>query len=174
MQKSILITGGARSGKSVLAETLALKPSGRAVYIATAQAGDAEMTKRIAQHQARRGAEWSNFHAPIDLVAALRQSDGDAPRLIDCLTLWLSNLMLADMDWREAGTSLASEIANQTAPVVLVTNEVGGGIVPENKLARDFRDAAGWLNQIIAQTVDEVWLSVAGYPVKVKPNDHSF
>ncbi len=174
MKKSILITGGARSGKSALAERLALKPTGTAVYIATAEAKDAEMSDRIAQHRARRGTAWTDIHAPIDLVQALRRSDGETPRLVDCLTLWLTNLMLSDADWRTAGDALASEIKQQTAPVVIVTNEVGGGIVPEHKLAREFRDAAGWLNQTIAQAVDEVWLSVAGYPVKVKPNDDTF
>lgn len=174
MGESILITGGARSGKSTLAERRALQPTGRAIYIATAEAHDAEMAARIATHQARRGAEWDNVHAPLDLCGALQGSDGGAPRLVDCLTLWLSNLMLAEMDWRAAGHALADTLAQQTAPVVLVTNEVGAGIVPENALARAFRDAAGWLNQTVAQGADEVWLCVAGYPVRVKPNDHSF
>lgn len=176
MEKSILITGGARSGKSTLAEQLVLRPTGRAIYIATAQAFDKEMAQRIAQHQARRGDNWQDLHAPSDLISALRDSDNAemTPRLVDCLTLWLTNLMLGGADWRAAGTALADEIAHQTAPVAFVTNEVGAGIVPENKLARDFRDAAGWLNQTVAQAVDVVWLCVAGYPVKVKPNDHSF
>lgn len=174
MGESILITGGARSGKSAWAERRALHPSGRAIYIATAEAHDAEMAARIADHQARRGPEWENRHAPLDLCGALRDSDGGTPRLVDCLTLWLTNLMLAEMDWRAEGTALADTLAGQSAPVVLVTNEVGAGIVPENALARAFRDAAGWLNQTVAQAADEVWLCVAGYPVKVKPNDHSF
>ena len=179
MQKSILITGGARSGKSRLAERVALRPTGRAVYIATAEAGDDEMAARIAAHRARRGREWRDVAAPLDLIGALRDSDGESnpdgdPRLVDCLTLWLSNLMLAGHDWRGAGTTLAENIAHQSTPVIFVTNEVGAGIVPENKLAREFRDAAGWLNQQVASACDEVWLSVAGYPVKVKPNEHSF
>ena len=174
MHKSILITGGARSGKSQLAEKLALRPMGRAIYIATSEVWDDEMAQRVAVHQARRGPEWQTIHAPRDLVSALQQSDGDAPRLVDCLTLWLSNLMLDGADWRDAGERLVRGLDAQTAPVVLVTNEVGGGIVPENKLAREFRDAAGWLNQTVAEACDSVWLSVAGCPVKVKPNDHSF
>ncbi|SDY30874.1 bifunctional adenosylcobinamide kinase/adenosylcobinamide-phosphate guanylyltransferase [Citreimonas salinaria] len=179
MQKSILITGGARSGKSHLAERMALRPTGRAVYIATAEAGDDEMAARIAAHRARRGPEWRDIAAPRDLIGALLDSDGEGnpdgdPRLVDCLTLWLSNLMLAGDEWRAAGTDLAESIAHQSRPVIFVTNEVGAGIVPENKLAREFRDAAGWLNQQVARACDEVWLSVAGYPVKVKPNDHSF
>lgn len=179
MQKSILITGGARSGKSQLAERMALRPTGRAVYIATAEAGDPEMASRIAAHRARRGPEWRDIAAPHDLIGALRDSDGDHnpggdTRLVDCLTLWLSNLMLAGRDWRAAGSALAESVAHQSAPVIFVTNEVGAGIVPENRLAREFRDAAGWLNQQVAAACDEVWLSVAGYPVKVKPNGHSF
>lgn len=170
MEKSILITGGARSGKSALAERLALRPMGRAIYIATAEAHDDEMRARIAAHRARRGAEWQDLHAPLDLVRALDDSDGAAPRLVDCLTLWLTNLMLGGADWRAQGLDLARAIARQSAPVVLVTNEVGAGIVPENKLARDFRDAAGWLNAEIAQTCETVLLCVAGYPIKVKPN----
>ena len=102
------------------------------------------------------------------------ESDGDAPRLVDCLTLWLSNLMLDGADWQDAGERLVQALDAQTAPVILVTNEVGGGIVPENKLAREFRDAAGWLNQTVAEACESVWFSVAGCPVKVKPNDHSF
>ncbi|MGR3493821.1 bifunctional adenosylcobinamide kinase/adenosylcobinamide-phosphate guanylyltransferase [Citreimonas sp.] len=179
MQKSILITGGARSGKSQLAERMALRPTGRAVYIATAEAHDSEMAERITAHRARRGAEWRDIAAPTDLVGALHASDGahnpdGDPRLVDCLTLWLSNLMLAGADWRADGTALIDCVARQSAPVIFVTNEVGGGIVPENRLAREFRDAAGWLNQQVAHACDEVWLSVAGYPVKVKPNEHSF
>jgi adenosylcobinamide kinase/adenosylcobinamide-phosphate guanylyltransferase len=172
MEKSILITGGARSGKSTLAERLALKPTGRAIYIATAEAFDDEMAARIAEHQARRGPEWRNLHAPLDLVSALEQSDGGDPRLVDCLTLWLTNLMLGGQDWRAEADRLVTTLSAQKAPVVFVTNEVGAGIVPENRLAREFRDAAGWLNQSVAQACDAVYLCVAGYPVKVKPNDH--
>ncbi|MEQ5871252.1 bifunctional adenosylcobinamide kinase/adenosylcobinamide-phosphate guanylyltransferase [Sagittula sp. NFXS13] len=172
MEKSILITGGVRSGKSELAERLALRPTGRAVYIATAEAWDDEMRDRIATHQARRGPEWSNHHVPLHLVEALDRTDGGDPRLVDCLTLWLTNLMLGDHDWRAAGETLADALTRQTAPVVLVTNEVGAGIVPENKLARDFRDAAGWLNRRVAEVSDTVILTVAGCPIKVKPNDN--
>ncbi|ETX13692.1 adenosylcobinamide kinase [Roseivivax halodurans JCM 10272] len=169
MGKSILITGGARSGKSTHAEqtTLALGP--RAIYIATAEAHDPEMAERIARHQARRGAEWRTISAPVELSDALDASDGEAPRLVDCLTLWLSNLMLADLDWDGATDALVRTIEAQRAPVVIVTNEVGAGIVPENALARRFRDAAGLVNQRVARMCDEVHLCVAGYPIKVKP-----
>lgn len=169
MKKSILITGGTRSGKSELAESLTLAMAPRAIYIATAQAFDAEMADRIARHQNRRGAEWTTLAEPRDLLGALHDSDGGLPRLVDCLTLWLSNLMLADMDWQAEVTALADLIPQLTAPVVFVTNEVGSGIVPDNALARAYRDAAGLTNQRIAAACDELWLSVAGHPLKVKP-----
>ncbi|MGK7654239.1 bifunctional adenosylcobinamide kinase/adenosylcobinamide-phosphate guanylyltransferase [Roseovarius sp. B08] len=176
MKKSILITGGARSGKSALAERMALQPAGRAIYVATARlhAGDDEMADRVAKHKARRGAAWEDVHAPTDLAGALRDTDGTLPRLVDCLTLWLTNLILDDSDWRAETARLVETLAGQAAPVILVTNEVGQGIVPENKMARLFRDAAGHVNQSVAAACDEVWLTVAGYPMKVKPNDHSF
>ncbi|MEO1227238.1 MAG: bifunctional adenosylcobinamide kinase/adenosylcobinamide-phosphate guanylyltransferase, partial [Pseudomonadota bacterium] len=103
-----------------------------------------------------------------------RETDGGAPRLVDCLTIWLSNLILGGEDWRQAGERLADALASQSAPVIFVTNEVGSGIVPENKLAREYRDAAGWLNQTMAAACEEVWLCVSGYPVRMKPNDHAF
>lgn len=174
MDKAILITGGARSGKSALAERMALASIGRAIYIATAEALDEEMAARIAAHQARRGPEWTHLEAPRDVLSALRETDGDAPRLVDCLTIWLSNLMLAGEDWHKAGLQLSGALSTQKAQVIFVSNEVGAGIVPENKLAREFRDAAGWLNQRVAEACDAVWLCVAGCPVKVKPNHHAF
>ncbi len=169
MTKSILITGGARSGKSLLAERLTLGLGVPAIYIATAEARDDEMSARIARHRARRGPEWTTLAAPRDLVGALERTDGGPPRLVDCLTLWLTNLMLAGDDWAGELDRLAALVARLTAPVVLVTNEVGAGIVPENALARAFRDAAGLTNQRIANVCDEVWLCVAGQPLKVKP-----
>lgn len=177
MSKIILVTGGARSGKSVLAERLIgelLMSEHRPdpVYIATAEARDQEMSERIAAHQARRGPEWTTLNAPLDLVGALVQSDNGGPRLVDCLTVWLSNLMLDDKDWHAATAALVATLAEQHAPVVFVTNEVGGGIVPENKLARRFRDAAGLLNQRIAEASDEVYLAVSGLSLQLKPGQH--
>lgn len=169
MSKTILITGGVRSGKSTLAERMTLNAGSPAIYIATAQALDDEMRERIARHQARRGPEWRTLACPLDLAGALRETDGAAPRLVDCLTLWLTNLMLGGHDWQAAADGLADLLPRQRGPVILVTNEVGAGIVPENRLAREFRDAAGLVNQRIAQACDEVWLSVAGCPLKVKP-----
>ena len=127
-----------------------------------------EMADRIARHQARRGPEWRTIGAPLDLAGALRDSDGEAPRLVDCLTLWLTNLMLSGRDWEAETRTLAALLPGLRAPVVFVTNEVGAGIVPENKLARDFRDAAGLVNQQIAAACDELWFCVAGHPMKVK------
>jgi len=173
MKKSILITGGARSGKSALAERIVKRMGDTLVYIATAQAFDDEMTARIAEHQARRGGEWTTINAPIDLSEALLESDGQ-PRLVDCLTIWLTNLMLDDCDIPAETEKLLSVLAQQTSPVVIVTNEVGSGIVPDNKLGREFRDAAGRLNQQVAEACDEVYLAVSGQPLKVKPHDFDF
>lgn len=168
MNKTILITGGARSGKSDIAEAMALSLGRPAVYIATAEARDAEMAARIATHRARRGAEWATHAEPRDLVGALTATDGQGPRLVDCLTLWLTNVMLAGDDWRGAGQALLATLPTQSDPVVIVTNEVGSGIVPDLALAREFRDAAGLLNQWVAAAADEVHLAVVGLPLKLK------
>lgn len=164
----ILITGGARSGKSMRAETRARDFLGKPVYIATAEALDAEMRERIERHRARRGRDWLERETPLELVAALGETDGAGARLVDCLTLWLSNLMHAERDWKMEGSLLVEALGRQISPVVLVTNEVGLGIVPDNALARRFRDAAGLLNQMIARAADEVELVVAGLPMRVK------
>jgi adenosylcobinamide kinase/adenosylcobinamide-phosphate guanylyltransferase len=169
----ILVTGGARSGKSTIAEARCLTFAPKAAYIATAvgygpDGGfDDEMTARIAAHRARRGDEWTTFAAPLDLVGALDHAQGQ-PRLIDCLTLWLTNLMLGGHDIPAATEALITTLTRATDPTVLVTNEVGMGIVPENALARAFRDAQGLLNQRIAAMADEVIFAVAGLPMKVK------
>lgn len=164
----VLITGGARSGKSRHAEARALALPGRPVYIATAEALDAEMDARIAQHKARRGNDWIEREAPLDLVQALDDTDGGGARLVDCLTLWLSNLLHAEHNWSDETALLTAALRRQKSPVILVTNEVGLGIVPDNALARTFRDAAGLLNQRVAEVADEVEFVVAGLPMKVK------
>ena len=164
----ILITGGARSGKSTRAEARAREFPGRPIYIATAEALDAEMRERIAKHRARRGSAWLERETPLQLVAALDETDGGGARLVDCLTLWLTNLMLADCEWEKEASALVETLARQKSPVVLVTNEVGLGIVPDNALARRFRDAAGILNQMIARAAVEVEFVVAGMPMRVK------
>ena len=164
----ILITGGARSGKSTRAEARAREFPGRPIYIATAEALDGEMRERIAIHRARRGSDWLERETPLQLVAALDETDGGGARLVDCLTLWLTNLMLADCEWEKEASALVETLARQKSPVVLVTNEVGLGIVPDNALARRFRDAAGILNQMIARAAVEVEFVVAGMPMRVK------
>jgi adenosylcobinamide kinase / adenosylcobinamide-phosphate guanylyltransferase len=125
------------------------------------------MTERIAAHRVRRGAQWRTIEAPRDLAGALR-ANNSAPTLIDCLTLWLSNLMHAERDWEREMKDLAGALPRLKSPVVLVTNEVGLGIVPDNALARSFRDAAGIMNQTIAAVADEVEFVVAGLPMKLK------
>jgi adenosylcobinamide kinase/adenosylcobinamide-phosphate guanylyltransferase len=164
----ILITGGARSGKSVRAEARAKSFAGKPVYIATAEALDAEMGERIARHRARRGSEWMEHETPLELVGALKATDGGGARLVDCLTLWLSNLLHAERDWSKEAAGLAEMLQAQKSPVVLVSNEVGLGIVPDNALARQFRDAAGVMNQMMARAADEVEFIVAGLPMRVK------
>jgi len=168
MGESILFIGGARSGKSRLAEARTLQYGQPATYIATAQAWDHEMKARIAAHQAQRaGHAWHTHAEPRDLVGALRATDG-TPRLVDCLTLWLTNIMLAEQDWQVEGRALVDALAAQNAPVVFVSNEVGMGIVPDNRLARDFRDAAGVLNQWVAAAADEVHFVAAGLSMRMK------
>ena len=169
MGMSILITGGARSGKSRLAEGWAMR-DGTAIYIATCRANDPEMTNRIAEHRARRGPEWNTLEEPLDLAGALDSTDGQGTRLVDCLTLWLANLMEDGHNWQRSVEELVRTLHRQTSPVILVTGEVGSGIVPENPLAREYRDALGHVNQAVADASDEVYLAVAGHPLKVKPN----
>ena len=164
----ILITGGARSGKSRHAEAHARALPGRPVYIATAEALDGEMAERIAAHRARRGNGWTEREVPLDLVQALIETDGGGARLVDCLTLWLSNLLHSKRDWSQGVVQLAQALPRQRSPVVLVTNEVGSGIVPDNALARAYRDAAGHMNQTIAGVADEVEFVIAGLPMKLK------
>jgi adenosylcobinamide kinase/adenosylcobinamide-phosphate guanylyltransferase len=164
----ILVTGGARSGKSTRAEARVRAFPGRPVYIATAEPHDAEMRERIASHRARRGGEWLERETPLELAAAVDETDGDGARLVDCLTLWLTNLILAERDWEKETSALVETLVRQKSPVVLVTNEVGLGIVPDNALARRFRDAAGIVNQTIARAASEVEFVVAGIPMRVK------
>lgn len=167
--KSLLVLGGARSGKSRYAQQRVEALSGRLVYIATAQSLDSEMEERISRHRADRGARWQTIEAPIELPAAIEDAAlrHDAV-LVDCLTLWLSNLFLAEKDIEAAARSLETVVARCPCPVALVANELGLGIVPDNALARRFRDEAGWLNQRLAQTVDEVVMLAAGLPMRLK------
>ena len=167
---TILVTGGARSGKSSFAEKRTKQLGSSLIYIATSEIIDSEMEKRVAEHQARRGSEWQTLHAPLKLAEALSETDGKGPCLVDCLTIWLNNLIFHNEDTVVATKELIKVLEQRSDPVVLVTNEVGSGIVPENALARRFRDEAGRMNQIISQVADEVYLSVSGIPLQIKPN----
>ncbi|MEC9347918.1 MAG: bifunctional adenosylcobinamide kinase/adenosylcobinamide-phosphate guanylyltransferase [Pseudomonadota bacterium] len=168
--RSVLVLGGARSGKSRLAERLSLDLAGDAplTYIATAEAFDDEMKARIAEHRARRDGRWTTVDAPLELPAALGRCGGEVA-LVDCLTLWLSNLMLAERDWRTAAGDLMAALAARQGPTVLVSNETGLGIVPDTPLGRRFRDAQGMLNQQVAAAVDGVVFVAAGLPLVMKP-----
>ncbi len=163
-----LVLGGARSGKSALAERLTLASGANPLYIATADAWDDEMRARIAEHRARRdGLGWETCEAPLTLAAAL-SAEPDRPVLVDCLTLWLTNHLLAEHDLDAEADALLAALQARKGPVVLVANEVGLGIVPDNALARRFRDAAGRLNQRVAQSADLVVLTAAGLPLVLK------
>jgi adenosylcobinamide kinase/adenosylcobinamide-phosphate guanylyltransferase len=162
-----LVLGGARSGKSRYAEGLIAAVPPPWIYIATAEARDAEMAERIAQHRARRSNNWQTLEAPDDLAETLASAP-KGPVLLDCLTLWLSNRMLAEADIDAEIDRLDQALARRAAPIVLVANEVGFGIVPDNALARRFRDLQGGLNQRMAATADRVILMVAGLPLIVK------
>ena len=163
-----LVLGGARSGKSRHAEALVSALPSPWLYVATGEAHDAEMAARIAEHRARRGADWRTAEVPRDLADALASLPTAGAVLVDCLTLWLSNLMLADADLAAETARLDAALARAAVPVVLVSNEVGLGIVPDNVLARRFRDAQGRLNQQIAARADCVIMMVAGLPLVVK------
>lgn len=163
-----LILGGARSGKSRHAETLIEAMPAPWSYIATAQAWDDEMAARIAEHRARRSGDWITVDAPLELPEAIRGVPGARPILVDCLTLWLTNLILAERDTGAACDGLIAACASAAGPVVLVSNEVGLGIVPDNALARRFRDEAGRLHQRLAARAGSVVFMVAGLPMQVK------
>ncbi|MGZ8300288.1 MAG: bifunctional adenosylcobinamide kinase/adenosylcobinamide-phosphate guanylyltransferase [Rhodoplanes sp.] len=162
-----LVLGGARSGKSRYAESLVARPPPPRLYVATAEAGDAEMAARIAAHKARRGLAWTTVEAPRDVAGRLAEH-ASVPVLVDCLTLWLTNLMLADADIEAEIARLERALDEACGSIVLVANEVGSGIVPDNALARRFRDLQGQLNQRLAARADRVVLVVAGLPLFVK------
>lgn len=164
-----LVLGGARSGKSRHAQALAEAVPGRLVYIATAQALDDEMEARIARHREDRGPRWSTREAPVELADAIQRAAEEADAvLVDCLTLWLSNLMMADAALQPRFDGLCRAIAACPKPLVLVANEVGLGIVPDTPLGRRFRDEAGRLNQQVAATVTHAVFVAAGLPLTLK------
>jgi adenosylcobinamide kinase / adenosylcobinamide-phosphate guanylyltransferase len=162
-----LVLGGARSGKSRYAESLVMALPSPWLYVATAEARDSEMAERVAVHQGRRGPSWTTVETSRDIAGALA-ANANIPALVDCLTLWLSNVLLADADVDAEIEHLDGALARAAAPIVLVANEVGSGIVPDNALGRRFRDLQGLLNQRIAARADRVFLVVAGLPLTLK------
>ena len=173
MSKVVLVTGGARSGKSRFAERLAESYHPLRGYLATGQAGDAEMAERIARHRGRRGHEWHTLEEPLEVVGAVTRHDGRfTVLLLDCVTLWISNLLLHP----EVGaarvlprvSAFADTFQTLKTPLIIVTNEVGMGIVPEHQLSRKFRDLAGESNEILAACADEVYVTISGLPLKLK------
>lgn len=168
--RSLLVIGGARSGKSRFAETLAARDGRAVTLMATAQAGDDEMAARIAHHKAMRPPGFSVVEEPLHLVANLAALAGeDRIIIVDCLTLWLTNILLAGWDVEAEGTRLADALVEAKGPVILVSNEVGLGIVPHTALGRSFRDAQGRLNTRIAEVSDGVVMMVAGLSLWLKP-----
>uniref|UniRef100_B0SYB4 Bifunctional adenosylcobalamin biosynthesis protein n=1 Tax=Caulobacter sp. (strain K31) TaxID=366602 RepID=B0SYB4_CAUSK len=169
---SNLVLGGARSGKSAFAlgaaEARTAETGGRLVMIATAQAFDSEMAERIARHRGDRGPAWTTLEAPLDLAGALAGLGADDVVVVDCLTLWLSNLMLDERDVAARAAELVAAVGRFEGALWLVSNEVGFGIVPDNALARRFRDEAGRLHQALAQAADAVTLVVAGLTLRLK------
>lgn len=169
MGRVVLVLGGARSGKSGYAEQLGDALAGPHFYIATAQAFDEEMTQRIDRHRADRASHWQTVECPLELPEAiLKHGAQDGVVLVDCLTLWLSNLMLCEHDVAAARGNLARLLTAVQGTLLLVSNEVGQGIVPDNALARQFRDEAGWLNQAMAREADDVWFVTAGIAQRLK------
>ena len=173
MKEVVFVIGGCRSGKSRYAlETAGNVAGSRKIFIATCVPHDAEMQQRVDRHQKERGQDWQTLEAPVDLPRAVAESSRQADvLLIDCLTLWISNLLLTIEDDEliaERIFSLARNLGSASCPVVLVSNEVGTGIVPENQLARRFRDLVGTANQTIAEQADKVVWMVAGIPVQIK------
>ena len=163
-----LIIGGAASGKSDFAEGLVMASGLNKVYLATAQAHDGEMSAKILRHQQKRGDGWHTIEAPLDLSSALANATVKDIILLDCATLWLTNQLLAETDLKHAQSTLLDALARCKSPVVMVTNDVGNGIVPDNALARQFRDAQGRLNQRLAVQADLVVTIIAGLPMVLK------
>jgi adenosylcobinamide kinase/adenosylcobinamide-phosphate guanylyltransferase len=167
-----LITGGARSGKSTFAEQFASAHDGGVLFLATAEARDDDMAARIAKHQADRPAHWRTLEAPLHLAGALAHADPAPLVLLDCVTLWVTNLLLRDdTNWARAEaelTALLDWYRAQSADLVVVTNEVGLGIVPADRLSRTFRDWLGLFNQRLAAEADTVYLMVSGLPLEIK------
>ncbi len=177
MGKFIFVVGGAKSGKSVFAQEMASSLSPRLTYIATAEAGDKEMKQRIARHRASRGKKWETIEEPLDVAGALSSVEGNRCVVIDCLTLLISNwltsakprrLVLCEDEIRKKLLKLIRQIKTTRSTVIVVSNEVGAGIIPSNKLARHFCNIQGEANQLFSKEADEVFLLTAGIPIKIK------
>ncbi len=167
-----LLTGGARSGKSSTAVRVATKTGGPVVYVATAEPGDEEMRSRIARHQAERPAAWTTIEAPRELVAVVGSIDPGSVVIVDCLALWITNLLdHPDDTILDLADELGSALAARTGDTIVVTNEVGGGVVPDNALARRFRDLLGSVNQRVRGASDRAYLCVAGGVVEIADLD---
>lgn len=167
--KTALVLGGARSGKSAFSERLAQSTGLERHYIATGRAYDDEMRERIVRHQDDRGPSWVTHEEPVELIRTLREIDGpEHVVLVDCLTLWVTNLMMEGEDIPARSAELAAQLPSIEAKIIFVSNEVGLGIVPENRMAREFRDHAGRLHQQIAAAADEVFFVAAGLPLRMK------
>lgn len=164
-----LVLGGARSGKSVWAENCAASTALEVVYIASAEIRDEEMSARIARHRQQRPVHWRTVEEPVELAAVIRQEAlSGRCLLIDCLTLWVTNLLLNDSNMAEARADLIDALTASEGEVILVSNETGCGVVPMGELSRRFVDEAGWLNQQVAAVADEVVYMVAGLPMYLK------
>ena len=164
-----LVLGGARSGKSSFAERITVTHARGCAYLATAEIGDDEMAERVRKHRARREAHWRTIEAPLEIAAAIMaETEHGAAVLVDCLTLWLSNLMAAARDPDKETEALIRALGQAGGPVVFVSNEVGLGIVPDNALARAFRDHAGRMNQRVAEVANNVFFVAAGLPLRLK------
>jgi len=172
MAELIFVTGGARSGKSAYAQQRVEAIPGELLYVATGTAGDDEMATRIAKHQQQRGERWATLEEPCDVLTRLPEAAaGKSGVLFDCVTLWLSNLMLRGDDDEAIlaeAARLPEVVREMSGTVVLVSNELGSGIVPENAMARRFRDLAGKVNQELAASTDRAWVVISGIPLQLK------
>ncbi len=168
LPKLTLVLGGAASGKSAFAEGLITQAGNCPTYVATAQVYDDEMAEKVARHRETRGPSWHTIEEPIEIAKAVATAPAGQPILIDCATLWLTNLILGDLDVAAHSAALVASVRKTANPVVIVSNEVGQGIVPDNALSRQFRNAQGTLNQQIAQEADLVVAVIAGLPLVLK------
>ena len=170
MTRHVLVLGGARSGKTAFAEQLAIRSGSRPAYLATAEALDSEMRDRVESHKASRAGQFTTIEEPLDLSDALLKASLEHDViLVDCLTLWITNLLMASEDVAGAVSKLGATLVQlKTAKIILVSNEVGLGIVPDNAMARTFRDLAGAAHQRLAEICDDAYFVVAGLPITLK------